>query len=250
MNFFSRLRFNSLPVLCLALGILAATSGCVDIGGKRSPKPVSVLIVGGGSSHDFNRWFNQADVATLQAAGANASYTDQPAAISAALPNLDVLYLSNNQPMRDPQLRRGIFDFESSGHGLLLVHPALWYNWNDWPAYNRVLVGGGARSHDRYGEFEVTVVDAKHPVMAGVPKTFRVSDELYHFERDAAGSPMHVLAEGRNLSTGKTYPIAWTIECPKGRIVCLTLGHDGNAHDHPAYQTILRNSLRWLARQP
>ena len=54
-------------------------------------------------------------------------------------------------------MRKAIFDFADAGRGLLLVHPALWYNWPDWPEYNRVLVGGGARSHDKYGEFEVTV---------------------------------------------------------------------------------------------
>src|SRR2546430_12713270 len=34
---------------------------------------------------------------------------------------------------------------------------------------NRVLVGGGARSHDKYGEFEVHVNVPQHPVMASVP---------------------------------------------------------------------------------
>ena len=138
---------------------------------------------------------------------ASVKYTDKPADILPALKNLDLLYLSNNQPMKDAYLRKGIFDFASSGKGLLLVHPALWYNWNDWPEYNRVLVGGGAKSHDKFGEFEVTVTDPNHPIMAGVPRTFNITDELYHFESDPNGSPMIVLATGKNITTGKTYPV-------------------------------------------
>jgi type 1 glutamine amidotransferase len=233
-----------------ALALIVATVGCVDLNRSAAPpKPVNVLVVGGGSSHDFNRWFNQADVATLQAVGSvGVTYTDQPAMIMDLLPNMDVLYLSNNQPL-PARLHQAILDFEDLGYGLLLVHPALWYNWSDWPEYNRALVGGGARSHDRYGEFEVTVVDPDHPVMAGVPRIFRISDELYHFERDASGSPIHVLAVGRNLTTGTSYPVAWTVERPQGRIVCITLGHDGKAHDLPAYQRILQNGLWWLTRR-
>ena len=213
-----------------------------------SSPSIRALIVGGGSSHDFDRWFNQADTATLRADGqATVHYTDKPEAILPALGNLDVLYLSNNQPLSDSALRQGIFQFADSGKGLLLAHPALWYNWNDWPEYNRQFVGGGARSHDKYGEFEVTVDDPAHPIMAGVPGTFRIKDELYHFQKDALGMSIQVLATGRNLATGKSYPVVWISQHPKARIICISLGHDGAAHEHPALQTLLRNSLRWAA---
>src|ERR1051326_2512549 len=112
---------------------------------------IHTLIAGGGASHDFARWFNHADSATLaDGAKASVNYTDQPSEILPALKNLQVLYLSLNQPVTDPALRKAIFDFADYEKGLLLVHPALWYNWSDWPEYNRVLVGGGARSHDKY----------------------------------------------------------------------------------------------------
>ena len=221
-----------------------------DASGNGGPPAAGTrtLIVGGGSSHDFNRWFNQADVATLSANG-KTTYTDDISSILPALKTADVLYLSNNQPMQDAELRKAIFDHAEAGKGLLLVHPALWYNWKDWPEYNRVLVGGGAKSHDKYGEFEVTVQETGHPIMAGVPASFKISDELYHFEKDEQGTPIHVLAIGTSPVTGKTFPVAWITQHPKSRIVCLTLGHDGKAHDHPAYKAILQNSLAWVAKQ-
>src|SRR5437667_1833473 len=206
----------------------------------------SVLIVGGGSSHDFGRWFNQEDSKTLSMGG-KVRYTDKPDDILSALKDLDVLYLSHNQPMTNPAVRKAIFNFADAGHGLLLVHPALWYNWSDWPEYNRALVGGGARSHDKYGEFEVAVDASDHPLMTGVPKTFKIADELYHYQRDEQGAAIQVLGTGRNRASGKTYPVVWVTKHPKARVVCITLGHDGAAHESDSYKAILQNGLKWAA---
>lgn len=207
---------------------------------------LSVLIVGGGSHHDFDRWFNEEDSKIIEEAGAEVTYTDDPDAILPQLPGLDILYLSNNQPLPDPELRNGMFEFVESGNGLLLVHPAIWYNWSDWPEYNRDLVGGGSRSHPPFGDFEVTVTDPDHPVMKNVPERFTIKDELYRFERDENGSDIHVLAVGIEAETGEEYPVAWTVDYGEGRIVNITLGHDGEAHEHEAYITMLQNSIEWL----
>ncbi|MEO7677882.1 MAG: ThuA domain-containing protein, partial [Verrucomicrobiota bacterium] len=206
-----------------------------------------VLVVGGGASHDFNRWFNQADLAILS--GKNSvNYTEDVSQIEPALKEIDVLYLSNNQPLTSGG-RNAVMGFANSGRPLLLVHPALWYNWKEWPEYNRELVGGGARGHEKYGEFEVEVNAADHPLMKGVPKTFRISDELYQHVPDPSGTPIEILATGKSLVTGKTYPVVWITKHPKTKIVCITLGHDGAAHDLPAFKSILQNSVDWLANK-
>lgn len=207
---------------------------------------LNILIVGGGSHHDFDRWFNQEDSAILTQEGAVVDYTDEPSAILPQLSELDILYLSNNQPLPDPNLRRAIFDFVEAGGGLLLVHPAVWYNWEDWPEYNRDLVGGGSRSHPPYGEFEVTVTEPTHPVVAKVPGQFSIIDELYRFEIDPEGNDIHVLATGTEEESGKEYPVVWTATYGEGRIVGITLGHDEESHGHPAYRTILKNSMNWI----
>ena len=203
-----------------------------------------ILVVGGGSSHDFEKWFNKADATLLGAA-----YTSNPAQIAGALPDLNVLYLSNNQPIPDPAARKGIFDFVEAGKGLMLVHPACWYNWKDWSEYNKLLVAGGSRSHEKYQEFEVTIVDEASPITAGVPKTFRVKDELYGYVKDPAGPEIKVLAVGKSLETGKEWPVVFTVAHPKGRIVGITLGHDGAAHDLEAYRTLLKNAAAWAAKK-
>ena len=221
------------------------------LGSKSSAPGIPTLIVGGGSSHDFTRWFNEADRAILAEKNlANARYTEDTDSVTSALADIRVLYLSNNKPFKNPAARDAIMAFANAGKGLVLVHPALWYNWAEWPEYNSLLVGGGARSHDKYGEFEVTIDDPAHPVTQGVPATFRISDELYHVQKDEKGSEIQVLATGKNLATGKTYPVLWITKHPKARIVCITLGHDGKAHEHPAYRKLLQNSVAWADRGP
>jgi type 1 glutamine amidotransferase len=215
-----------------------------------NPNAIRTLIVGGGSSHDFEKFFHQADKATLEKDGfATVEYTEQTDSIAPKLANIDVLYLSNNKPFNDPEVRKAIFDFVDSGKGLVLVHPALWYNWEKvWPEYNAKLAGGGSRAHDRYGEFEVKLANKNHPITQGVPETFTLKDELYYFKPDANGSSIEVLAEATQPAGKKeTFPQVWVTKYPKGRVAGLTLGHDAAAHSHPAYQTLLRNMVKWAA---
>ena len=214
-----------------------------------APDPIAVLTAGGGASHDFDRWFHEEDAGVLEEAGMHAAYTDMPAHILPALDTLDVLRIVTNQPMTAPELHEGVFYFVGAGKGLVIGHPGAWYNWSNWPEYNRELVGGGARSHRQYGAFTVQVIEPDHPVMAGVPAEFIIEDELYRSERDPDGSSIHVLAKAEEVETGETYPIVWTVHRTNGRIVVNTLGHDGAAHQHPAYARILRNSVEWAARR-
>ncbi|HEX5177628.1 MAG TPA: ThuA domain-containing protein, partial [Chthoniobacteraceae bacterium] len=210
---------------------------------------VRALAVGGGSSHDFKRWFGDADKATLlETKPAWLDYVEKPDAIPEAIANLDVLILSTNQRM-PPDARKAIVEFARAGKGLLLIHPALWYNWADFPEYNRDLVGGGAKSHDKYGEFEVEVLVPDHPLMAGLPRKFKITDELYHSVVDAQGAHITVLAQATSPVTGKTFPQIWITQHPNARIACITLGHDGKAHELPEFKTLLKNAFRWVARK-
>ncbi|MEJ7740909.1 MAG: ThuA domain-containing protein [Chitinophagaceae bacterium] len=217
---------------------------------QKSTTGIRTLIVGGGSSHDFNRWYKQADSVTLSADGfASVTYTSGIDSIIPLLPQIDVLYLSNNQPMTDPNLRKAIFDFVESGKGLVLAHGATWYNWKDWPEYNAKLVGGGSTGHERYGNFDVSIVNANHPITQNVEKTFNIKDELYRMKPDSTGPGLDVLAIATVPGSQTTYPLLWVTKHSKGRIVGFTLGHDGEAHDLPVYQTLLKNAIKWAARK-
>lgn len=209
---------------------------------------LKVLIFGGGASHDYQRWFNEADVKTLNATGGiSANYTETTGGLADVIAGVDVLIVSNNKPFTDDATKQAITKHIESGKGFIGLHPGLWYNWKDWPEYNRVLVGGGARGHDKFGEFEVVASDATHPVMAGVPAKFAIKDELYWFEPDATGTPVKVLAAAHSPSKTKDFPQVFIVQHPKARVVGLTLGHDGEAHNHAAYIRLLRNAVLWTA---
>lgn len=203
-----------------------------------------VLSIGGGSSHDYPKWFGEADSALLAEAKLAVNYSDDPSLIAAAGP-VDALLLSLNNPV-PAEARKAVFDHVAAGRGLVILHAGNWFNWADWQDFNRQLVTGGTRGHDNYGEFEVSIVDASHPVTQGVPATFTIRDELYNFIPDEKGAERHVLATAKSPKTGKVFPIVWVTKHDKARVVCNTLGHDGAARSNPAYQALLKNSLAWV----
>ncbi|MFM1770186.1 MAG: hypothetical protein RJA22_2715 [Verrucomicrobiota bacterium] len=215
---------------------------------SKSDSVLGIAVTGGGSSHDFGKWWGGADVAFLNGLpNVKAVYTERPDDLLDALDSIEVLYLSHNKSTSNPKVRQGIFAFANRGGGLLINHAANWLNWPDWPEYNRQLVSGVTKGHDRFGEFEVVVTDPAHPVMKGVPASFKITDELYHFLPDAQGPARHVLATAKSPQSGKEFAIIWVVKHDKARVVCNTLGHDGKAHNHPAYQQILKNSVMWAA---
>jgi uncharacterized protein len=226
----------------------AAAMGALPGAGTAATTPLRALIFGGGSAHDFDRWFDRALGATLRAVGQpEVDYSDQPDRLSGLLAQADVLFQTSNQALPSPATREAIFNFTHAGKGLVLLHAGLWYNWPDWPDYNRLLCGGGARGHDRFGEFEVQLTEAgrNHPLLKGVPARFTIADELYWFERDPEGTPITVLATAWSAQKQATYPVIFTVDHPSARIAAITLGHDGQAHHHEAFRRLVQNALQW-----
>lgn len=239
-----------------AFGILATTIAAVLVGHistaalVEAKSHLQVLIIGGGTSHDFAQDYQKIDAQVLSSAGNSVRYIDSWTQLADGLNGTLVLIQASNQtPPPDPATRKAIMDFVDAGGGLLVVHAGVWYNWAAWPDYNRILIGGGSRSHDKLGEFAVTVTHPEHPIMKGVPVKFRIHDELYHQEIDPAGSPVEVLAIATSPLTGKTFPSVWVVNDGHGRIACIALGHDEESHDNPAYVRLLTNATVWLARK-
>ncbi len=230
----------------LLLGIALVCMAAVTVEAQTSAK--QVLLVGGGSSHDFERWYRQEDAKTIEQDGAfKVRYTDRTDSIAAYLKGTDILVLSNNQPIDDAG-KKAITKFVEKGNGLVLLHAAVWYNWTDWPAYNLNYVGGGSKSHEQFQEFKNYVVDASHPITQGVPKRFDFKDELYRHEFDPAAKGVSVLVIGQSIETDAVYPAVYTVKHPKAKIVGITLGHDEHSHEHEAYKTLLLNAVKWVSK--
>ena len=239
------------PYICTYPGHWQIMQGTLVLSNKGSyltdntSKP-NIAVMGGGGSHEFEKYFGVADGKILHQNGANnVRYTEISEVFGSNIGKADVLVISNNKPF-DTKTKFNILNHVNTGYPMLIYHPSTWYNWTDWPEYNQKIVSGGSRSHERLQEFEVRVVKPNHPIMKDVPRSFRITDELYRWEKDPSGPRIEVLAVGRGLESGEEYPVVWVVKHPMAKIVCNTLGHDADAHDLPAYQTILNNSLNFV----
>jgi putative membrane-bound dehydrogenase-like protein len=213
-----------------------------------------VLVIGGGSSHSFGQFFGGTDVATLEAAGFSVNYTEDRDQAASELGKADVAVISVNRQFFDtPEYRKAVFDFAAAGKGLVMLHPGTWYAYPEWPELNALIVGGGARGHDRIARFSVNTVKPDHPIMKGVPASFEVEDELYYMNAEAEKIPagtsaIEVLAEtSPSVRFKQPHPAVWVTRHPTARVVGTTLGHDQRVHDHPAFKTLLANAVRWAA---
>lgn len=212
-----------------------------------------VLVIGGGSSHNFKDFFGTTDVATLKAGGFSVHYTEDRDQAAAELANADVAVISVNRKFFDTTVyRKALFDFAAAGKGIVMLHPGTWYGFAGWPELNAQIVGGGARGHDKIHPFEVKTVKA-HPVMEGVPASFTIEDELYFVNAEADKIPagtakIEVLAEtSPSDKYQKSHPSVWITEHPKARIVGMAPGHDARTHDHPGYRQLLINAAKWVS---
>ena len=89
--------------------------------------------------------------------------------------------------------------------------------------------------------------NGSHPVMAGLPASFKVTDELYNVIIDSEGTPVEALATASSPKSGKTFPSIWIVKHPRSRIVCIAPGHDGRVHELPEYKKLLVNAVNWAA---
>jgi putative membrane-bound dehydrogenase-like protein len=230
---------------------LPDTKPIVWVAGK-----TKVLVIGGGSSHNFGQFFGGTDVATLSEAGFSVNYTEDRDQAAAELARADVAVISVNRQFFDtPEYRKALLAFAGAGKGLVMLHPGTWYGFANWPELNATIIGGGARGHDRIAKFSVNAVKPDHPVMKGVPGSFDVEDELYYLNAEAdkvppGTAPIEVLAEtSPSVKYKQPHPSVWVTRHPNARIVGIALGHDQRVHDLPAFKTLLTNAVRWVSEK-
>ena len=167
---------NKLVILSRVLLVLILHGAFVTLAEAQNPKPKKVLVVGGGSSHDYTTWYKTGDTGFLNSfAHLSVNYTENTDSIRHYLKNVDVLVLVNNQPIPAAS-QKAIENYVQQGKPLVLLHAALWYNWDDWPTYNSAYVGGGSKSHEQFQEFKNLVVNTAHPITQNVSGQFNFKD--------------------------------------------------------------------------
>jgi type 1 glutamine amidotransferase/mono/diheme cytochrome c family protein len=213
------------------------------------PGKQRILLIGGGVSHDYAHLFDTHDRSLIAAALPSVtSYTSDPMTAVDQLPCADIVVLSANDAAYSGQFRfrEALMQFVQRGGGLVLLHPATWYNWRGWPAYNQDLVGGGASKHEPHRDFQVHALKPQHPILQGISSSFTILDELYLVKLDAR---CEVLAEAVSTVTGAKYPSVWVNPHPTTRILSIALGHGKEAHHHPDFAKLLSNAVKWTAEK-
>jgi uncharacterized protein len=167
--------------------------------------------------------------------------------------------------------------YMTEGGGLVAVHGAD-NAFAGWPAFNEMIGVGGWRgrrenagpfwfyrdgklasdssagpagSHGRRSPFLVTVRDATHPIMRGLPSSWmHQGDELYAHLR-GPGKNMTVLAtaysDPANRGSGRDEPQLMALPYGKGRVFHTTMGHDIVALSSVDFVVTLQRGTEWAA---
>jgi type 1 glutamine amidotransferase len=92
----------------------------------------------------------------------------------------------------------------------------------------------------------VEVVDAEHPVTRGV-KSFFVADEQHTPSFDS--KKVSLLLRNRS-DQGKAGVAGWAYHAGQGRLCHLANGHTLESLEHPMFQRLMRNAVRWCLGGP
>jgi len=142
--------------------------------------------------------------------------------------------------------------FVEHGGGLVLIHFACgaFEEFKDEfePLAGRVWFGSrpphGRHQHDPYGEFNVSITDADHPITRAM-KSFTTVDELYTCLE--GNVPITTLAEATSKVDGKVYPMAFVLQFGKGKVFHCVLGHNVASLENKAAAALLRRGAVWTA---
>jgi len=183
-----------------------------------------------------------------------------------------------------PAYRRAIEGLLEAGKGLVLVNHAT-VSWPRWPLWRRItgssfmltageldgvtVPGSGYRGgHGPLPNATIRLLPQQtHPVLAGLEDGFEITDELYlktpafearvlpllrgdyDFVADNFSPPPLAPAEEQaqwNHPPGSDL-IVWANACGRSPVVVSDVGDGPAAFDNPAYRTLLRNALHWVA---
>lgn len=121
------------------------------------------------------------------------------------------------------------------------------YSFRNWPEFHQ-MVGAYLFKHDVYGPMAVEVVAPDHPVVAGLPVRFELTDEPDEPEfADGRDPSVKLLVQTVKTYAGRSRPEAqaWVKTFGKGKIFATTFGHDLKCQQNDNFLRLLGNGIAW-----
>ena len=230
-----------------------------------------VLIFSGRNNHDWRSTTPLLQQLLLDSGRFDVRVNEEPAGATAAtLASYDAVVLDYNGPRWGRVTEEALEQFVRSGKGLVVVHGAS-YAFGGlevlgdrhrrtglvepaWPEYGRMTGGRWVEGERKTGHgqrhvFTVKLCSRTHPITAGLPPTFQISDELYHNIRMEPGVEVLATAfdDPARGGTGREEPILWVNRYGEGRVFHTTLGHDETAMRAPGFEQTFVRGAEWAA---
>ena len=154
--------------------------------------------------------------------------------------------------------RKALQSYLKGGGGFVAVHgsagdPAYFWDW-----YADTLIGARFKAHPMNPQFQPArvAVDATHPLAAGLPAEWTMTDEWYSFRtnpRLAGAKVVLTLDESSYSPVGPMdsdlrmgdHPLAWTNCVGKGRMFYSAIGHLPETYSHPQHVALLESAVQW-----
>lgn len=163
---------------------------------------------------------------------------------------LDVLmlYTSGTLPMSDAQ-KAALQAFVARGGGIVGVHSAS-DTFHDWEWFVKT-IGGEFDGHPWHEKVGVLVHDAEHPATKHLAPRFEITDEIYQFKRlnDDRRTllSLDTASVNHDVQEGRPYPLAWTLNFGKGRVLYTALGHREEVWQDQRFVDHVLGAIRWAA---
>jgi hypothetical protein len=200
---------------------------------------IRTLVFAGGKIHDFKGCGQAIRAALAEREEFEITYAEEDLdlLLPASLDRFDLLVFYYTVGEITDAQKNGLLNWVASGKGFVAVHSGA-DSFRGCPEY-RAMVGGYFVTHPKYRDYQVSVVDAEHPITEGLVE-FMVRDEQYILDYDPR---VEVLASA--LYKGQAMPVAWTKPWGNGRVFYLALGHDAPACQHEMFRVLLQRGAHW-----
>lgn len=185
------------------------------------------------------------------------------------LKNIDVLifYTTGELPWSEEQ-KKLFLDFVRNGKGFIGIHSAT-DTFYKWPEYGE-LIGGYFDGHPWNSDAKVAVqkVDKNFSVTKHWEDAWEWKEETYQYRNFNAKECKVVLrmdttktdmnkkdVRGIHAANGQanlqpdSFPLVWYRTYGQGRVFYSEPGHNSEVWNHPKYQMMLVNAIKWVAKK-